>query len=341
MNNVDALSSRARFMYGLVGFATIGVAIALIVLGVTPFHSGSTYYTAAFVRAGQGMDGRSDVKIRGVTVGGVESVKLEPDGRARVRFRVDHGIRLPETTVAGIEPVSVFGPKDLDLDLGAGESTGGPYLADGAQIRKVKEVQELSDTAWPLYKLTGEINAQELAGVVHTLAEGLNGEGPALRRSIDNGTVLLNSAYDRRGAIDQVIKDVAALSDTFGDRGGTIVSLTGDANAITPVLTDRPDKISQLLDGANRLSTELDGDLRGEGGKFGPLIDSAGRTVHVLAGRNAELPQLFAGLDGFFGGLNNIIREPGPGGKTLASAYNYLPLNLCATFVDLCPGGTK
>jgi phospholipid/cholesterol/gamma-HCH transport system substrate-binding protein len=341
MNNVDALSARARFMYGLVGFAVLAVAVALIVVGVTPFHSGSSYYTAAFVRAGQGMDTRSDVKIRGITVGGVASVKLEPDGKALIRFRVDHGIRLPVTTVASVEPVSVFGPKDLDLDLGTGETTGGPYLAAGAQVRKVKEVSELSDTAWPLYKLTGEINAEELAGVVHTLAQGLDGEGPALRRTIGNGSTLVNSAYDRKGSIDQAIKDVAALADTFGGRGATIIQFTSDANAVAPVLTDRPDKINQLLDGANRLATGLDGDLRAEGGKFGPLIDAAGRTVHLLAGRNQELPQLFAGLQGFFGGLNTIIRVPGPGGKLIASVYNYLPLNLCQTFVDLCPGSTK
>lgn len=176
--------------------------------------------------------------------------------------------------------------------------------------------------------------------MVHTFAEGLQGQGPALRRTIDNGSLLVDALYDRRGSIDQALKYISALAGTFGNRGDTLVQLTSDANAVTPALTDRPDKIGQLLDGASRLADGLDSDLRAEGGKLGPIVDAGGRTVHVLAVHNSQIPQLLAGLQGFFGGLNTIIRIDGPGDTKIASVYNYLPLDLCSTFVDLC-GSSK
>src|SRR5262249_26064756 len=122
--NADALSARSRLAYGTAGMAGIAPIAFLLLVGIFPSTSGPTDYTASFARAGEGLDKRSDVKIRGITVGGVESVQLAKDGRATVRFRVDSGVRLATTTVVSIEPSSVFGPKDIDLDLGAGETTG-------------------------------------------------------------------------------------------------------------------------------------------------------------------------------------------------------------------------
>src|SRR6266545_3143971 len=109
--NGDHLARRSKLVFGAVGAAVLVGGTLVMVGGAVPSHPGATYYTAAFGRAGQGMDRRSDVKVRGVTVGGIERVTLDRSGRAVVRFRVERGIRLPATSSARIEPVSVFGPK--------------------------------------------------------------------------------------------------------------------------------------------------------------------------------------------------------------------------------------
>ncbi|WP_241683747.1 MlaD family protein [Actinomadura sp. J1-007] len=135
----ETLSSRSRTIFGVVGAGVIAAAATFVAVGSTPSHAGSTYYTASFGRAGQGLDpGKSDVKIRGITVGGIDTVKLRRDGRVSVRMRVDKGVRIPATTSATIEPVSVFGPKDMALDLGPGELHG-PYLPDGGTVAKTKD----------------------------------------------------------------------------------------------------------------------------------------------------------------------------------------------------------
>lgn len=343
MNNSD-LSQRSRLVFGGIGLAVLAAGAGVLIYGANPEHSGSTYYTASFGKAGQGMDNQSDVKIRGIAVGGVESVTLGKNGRAIVRFRVDNGIKLPVTTKATIEPLSVFGPKDLDLDLGSGE--GSPeHLPDGGAVTQTQDPSELSDTAWPTYRLTTAISPEELAGIVKTFADGLRGEGPALNRTIVNAGKLVDGAYGDRADIKQLVGDVPGLADTFGSRASEIIQLTADFNALSPAINARPDKIAQLLDGISNVSGTVDTNLKLLGNKPGQLIDSSGKVVHVLYAGRANTPQLIDSLIGFFAGIKQIIRVDGPQSTKLAQVYNYIaPLDICQTFVDLCgtpKGATK
>jgi phospholipid/cholesterol/gamma-HCH transport system substrate-binding protein len=333
--NGDHLARRSKLVFGAVGAAVLVGGALVMVGGAVPSHPGATYYTAAFGRAGQGMDRRSDVKVRGVTVGGVERVTLDRSGRAVVRFRVDRGIRLPATSAARIEPVSVFGPKDLVLDLGAGEGRG-PYLPSGGAIAKTTDPQELSDVAAPAYRLIGAIDPRDVAIVLHTFSQGLDGQGPALRRIIGNGGRLIDLGYADRAEIRRLLGDIERLSGTFGDRGQTIVGLTGDFNRLSPVLTDRPDHIARLLDGTARLASRAGDTLDRHGTKIGQFIDAGGGIVDVIYAELRNVPILLDALNGFFGGISQVIRVPGPDGTLLAQMDNYFQSDVCAALIDLC-----
>jgi phospholipid/cholesterol/gamma-HCH transport system substrate-binding protein len=333
--NGDNLSKRSRLVFGAVGSAVLVGGGLLTFAGAAPSHPGSTSYTAAFGRAGQGMDHRSDVKIRGVTVGGVDGVTLDRNGRAVVRFRLDRGIRLPDTTSARIEPVSVFGPKDLVLDLGAGEGTG-PYLRNGGVIAKTKDPQELADTAWPTYRLTSAIDPQDVATVLHTFSQGLQGQGPALRRIVGNGGKLIDLAYANRAEIQLLLMDIERLSDTLGSRGDTLVGITSDLNRLSPVLTDRPDKIEQLLDSVSELAGRTGDTLDQHGTSIGQLIDGSSGIIAVQYEQLRNVPVLLDALNGFFGGISRLIRVPGPQGTEIAQVHNYFQSDVCAALIDLC-----
>ncbi|WP_083998681.1 MCE family protein [Actinomadura kijaniata] len=333
----EPLSSRSRVMFGLVGAGVIVGAATVVALGATPDTAGSTYYRAAFSRAGQGLDpGKSDVKIRGITVGTVDRVALGRDGRVDVRLRLDRGVRVPTTTAARIEPLSVFGPKDLVLDLGRNELSG-PFLPAGGRIAQTRDPQELSETAWPTYRLTRAINPDELATVLRTFAAGLNGQGPALRRTIDNGSKVIDATHAKRAVISRLISDVSGISGTLGSRGDTWMRFTGDFNQVGPVIHERPDKVQQLLAEGGDLADTVGGTLRRRGRDLGELIDDAGDVASVLAQERRHIPTLLDTLNGFFNLLSQIIRVPGPNGTLLAQAVDTLPLDICQTLVDICP----
>jgi len=337
----ESLSNRSRMVFGLVGAGVIAAAATFVVVGTQPSTAGSTYYTATFGRAGQGLDpGKSDVKIRGITVGSVDSVKLDGAGKVTVKLRVDKGVKVSDTASAAIEPVSVFGPKDLSLDQGAHE-LGGPFLRDGGTITQTKDPQELSDTAWPTYNLTKAINPDEVAAIVHTFGAGLSGQGPALRRVVDNGGKVIDATHADRAIIQGLITNLSDLSGTLGSRGDTWIGFTRDFNDLSPAINGRPDKVSQLLDQSGILADKVGTFTDQHGANVASIIDSGGDVAHALSARRSDIPILIDGLNGFFGLLSRIIRVPGPQGSQLAQVKVPLSLDLCQLFIDICPTPPK
>ncbi|GAA2160656.1 MCE family protein [Actinomadura napierensis] len=332
----ESLSSRSRTVFGLVGAGVIAAAAIVVAIASTPSHAGSTYYDATFGTAGQGLDpGKSDVKIRGIAVGTVERLKLDRNGRVTVRIRVDKGVRVADTASATIEPVSVFGPKDLVLNPGPHEVTG-PYLKDGGTVQKTADPQDLSQTAWPAYNLTKAINPDEVATILHTLGSGLSGEGPAARRLIQNGSTVVDATYKDRAYIQALLNDINGLSGTLAAHGDNVTRFTGDFNTLSKVINEKPDKINQLLAQASELGDTVGTTMRGHGANLGKIIDNVGGVAATVRSENDKLPVLMDSLNGFFALLSKIIRIPGPEGTTIAQAKEALSLDLCQIFIDVC-----
>ncbi|MEU8343454.1 MCE family protein [Spirillospora sp. NPDC048832] len=332
----ETISQRSRAVFGLVGAGVIAAAAAFVAIGSTPDHSGSTYYNATFGRAGQGLDPeKSEVKVRGISVGAVDSIDLDDQGRVKVRFRVDEGVRVADTAVATVEPVSVFGPKDLSLDLGAHELTG-PYLKDGGTVAQTNDPKELSDTAWLAYDLTKAINPDDVAALLHTFGTGLSGQGPALRRTIDNGAIVVDATHKDRAAINALLRNINGLSGTLASRGDTFTAFTGDFNKLSQTISAKPDKVSQLLDESSKLGDTLGRNLEQHGRNLGRLVDNGGQIVAVFDNQRRNIPVLLDSLNGFFNLLAQIIRIPGPEGTVIAQARDDLPLDICQIFIDAC-----
>ncbi len=76
---------------------------------------GTTTVEALFTGVGQLMDGAS-VKLRGVTIGRVDGIAVEPDGTAvRVGLAVNADVRLPADAAVLIAPESMFGDWNAEI----------------------------------------------------------------------------------------------------------------------------------------------------------------------------------------------------------------------------------
>src|SRR5438552_3072012 len=114
------------------------------------------------------------------------------------------GVRVPASSSLVIEPLSLFGPKFIDLRPGSGEGTG-PYLADGATIRQTTDPQELTDIAQPTYNLLNAIDPKDAATLLHTFSAGLDGRGPALAGTLDNASKLLDLSTSNTANLKSLI----------------------------------------------------------------------------------------------------------------------------------------
>ncbi|GAB2834065.1 hypothetical protein GCM10022221_36140 [Actinocorallia aurea] len=330
------LSRASRVRFALGGTAVLAAAACAAVAGAMPSEPPSREYTAVFHRAGQGLDAKSRVKVRGMTVGSVSSVALDAQGRAVVRIRVENGIRVPDTVTAKVEPLSVFGPKDISLDLGSGEGAG-PYLPDGAAITRTTDPAELAETGEPLAALADAINPDDVATVLHTLAAALRGNGATLHQTTTDAAKLLDAAHGDLDRTRRTLKDLSVIGDVLGSRSGKIGQLVEDADALSDTLAEHPEDFEATLANARTLAGTLSRTLERDGDALGALIDRGSLVNNTLYPRQDELGELIGGLNGFFGGLAGILQVPGPEGTKMGAVNLYVSLNLCDIFTEECP----
>ena len=108
--NLESVPERYRVGFGLAGaLAIAGVITVVLAYGQGAYAKGYEV-TAVFPTSSQGLftDGGSAVKLPGVNVGEVSGIELLDDGRAEVTLFIDDHVRVPDTAMASIEPLSIF-----------------------------------------------------------------------------------------------------------------------------------------------------------------------------------------------------------------------------------------
>ncbi|NUT38556.1 MAG: MCE family protein [Thermoactinospora sp.] len=313
--------------------AAFAAGTLFVVRGVT--EVAGTRIVALFDRAGQGLDANSPVKVRGITVGDVTAVTLDPQGRAVVTMHIEPAVRLPQTTTAAVEPSSVFGPKFVNLKLGPGESTG-PYLASGAVIRDGEEPVDLSDSLGDLYRGVDAVDPREVTVIVHTLAKGLEGKGKPLRELIDDSGTVIEVAYRHRDRARQFLSDSALLSGALQDKGDDLVLIARDINTLTPELLQRADKVRVLLKEITSVSELGAHGLRKHRGDLRAGVHSGERVASLIYAQLGLAGDGVRGLTTLVDLLNELIEAPGPGQAHQLQTVSFLLGDVCQLIVGSC-----
>jgi phospholipid/cholesterol/gamma-HCH transport system substrate-binding protein len=222
----------------LVVVGALAVVLGLVLSGGTPTRTLVAHFTSAV-----GVHPGSDVRIMGVKVGEVVSVKPQGD-TVRMELRYDAKYPLPSTVDAVVIPPSVVSDRYVQL---APAYTGGAQLADGADL-------PTSRTAVPLdlddvYRALDQFNAAlgpnganangALSGLVATGAANLAGNGANL-----SGTL---------GGLSQVL---GTLADGKDDLFGTVANLQQFVTALAESDAQVKQFNSQLAAVAQQLAGE-------------------------------------------------------------------------------------
>jgi phospholipid/cholesterol/gamma-HCH transport system substrate-binding protein len=321
--------------------ARLGIALAvLVVFAAAAFLAvrnatlvPGTRLDAVFGRAGQGLDSGSPVKIRGITVGEVTGLSLDPKGRAVVTMHVS--ARVPATTVASVEPASVFGPKYVALDPGRGETTG-PYLAAGAVITDTRDVLDLSDTLGDAYRGLNAVDPREVTVIVHTLAKGLEGQGTNLRELIGDAGEVVGVAHRHRERARQFLHDGALLGTALSDKGDDLVSISSDVNVITPELLERADKVRALLAELDSISGQVSHGLAKHRRNLRAGVHSGERVAALIYAQLGLAGDGVRGLNTLVHLLNELIEAPGPNGNRQLQVEAFIATDVCELIVGAC-----
>lgn len=204
-----------------------------------------------------GLTPGSQVTYRGVSVGTVSAVAIDADGQGvRLDLRVDTDRRIPAASDAKVSMDAPMPIKHLDLQP-AGD--GPPYLHDGSVIgpQRTSRPLPLESLLVDFDRATGTINSGDVSRVSQALATGLNGEGPQLRRIVDNTDVLtrLLQQHDPQvtdllgqgpGALGSVRQSTAELPELSASMRRLADQARGQEPALTQLSHTTPDLVDQV-----------------------------------------------------------------------------------------------
>ncbi len=301
----------------VLGAVTVVLAIGVVVVAVSVSagqYASIYMLRATFPRTGQGLDETSTVKLRGVTVGTVAGIKLLAGGQADITLHIDDGIRVPDSVSASVEPLSVFGPKFIRLDPGDHEASG-PYLGDGARITRTQGPTEVIDVLGAASRLLDAVDPLELGSVVHTLARGLDGTGPAIGRIADHGAELAITLEASTAQTAALLHDLAVVASGLSSRGVALNSISRDSAAALPTLTEHGDDLGRLLDATSRVSRELSSLIDAHATAIDRIMLGLVPAAKALFDQLACIPQFLRANTDLIGALGQklLIYELGDG----------------------------
>ena len=251
----------------LLGGYYIVVNVLHVSIGNAPFD-----VTLQLPRAG-GIYTSADVTYRGVGVGTVTRIQVQPQGVA-VTLRLDHGTRIPTDVAANVRQLSAIGEQYVDL---VPASSSGPVLRAGSVIPADRATVPvpIGTALNSLGALLDSLNEQDLTTVQKFLTTGFSGTGPDLR-------TLITSSQQLTQALAAAQPQTAALIQ--------------DGTPVLTTLNDTNPQFAQYTRSLNELTAQFaasDADLRALIAKGGP---ATGQLADLLAKTRTDIAGTIAGL---------------------------------------------
>ncbi|MFJ8587433.1 MCE family protein [Streptomyces sp. NPDC093595] len=302
-------------------FATTVLALSIANTGV----GDTVTYRARFSDATGLVEGDS-VRIAGVKVGQVSSVRLVDRRVAEVGFSVQKGRPLPASATASIKYLNMVGQRYVDLDRGPGPV--GRTLPAGSVIPLERttpalDLTQLFNGFQPLFEGLAPAEVNRLAGSIVQVLQGEGGTVDSLLRHvgsltgtvaakdkvigavIDNLNTVLRTVNDREGHFDDLVVTLQQLVSGFaGDREplGEAITAMGSLTTVTAGL---------LRDGRAPLKE----DIRQLGRLSGNLADSTDQIENFLRKSPAKM-QAIGRLASYGSWLNLYLCEARVSGVT-------------------------
>jgi phospholipid/cholesterol/gamma-HCH transport system substrate-binding protein len=246
---------RTLFQLAIVlGVGLLGAFALIAVFAQLRFQEGQTY-NAIFTSV-SGLKGGNFVRIAGVEVGKVKSIKIQDDASALVSFSTDDSVILTEGTKAVIRYDDLIGGRYLALEEGAG---GIRKMPPGATIPVDRTAPALDLDALiggfrPLFRALDPDQVNALSG---QLIAAFQGQGPTIGSILTQTAALTNTLADRDALIGQVVGNLDTVLGSLGDHSEKFGTAIDSLSELVHGLQGRKNDISNAVAYANEAAGSI------------------------------------------------------------------------------------
>lgn len=285
--------------------AMLLVAAGLVVIFGQFRFAASSGYHAHFTNATR-LKAGNKVRIAGVNVGTVASVKLKPDNSVDVAFDVDKRYQMYTSTRAVIRYENLVGDRYLEITSGPGELR---KLPPGGTIENTDPALDLDALLGGLRPVLKGLDGEKINQVSNAIIELLQGQGGALSDLLSNTGSFTQSLADRYQVVSDVIHNLNDVLGTVDEKSAQF-----DASI---------DQLQQLVTGLAQGRDQIAGAIGPLASAETDLTDMLARSRRPLQGVLENVRPLATELDNRKAEVNKVI-EP--------LAENYLRLNALGSY---------
>jgi phospholipid/cholesterol/gamma-HCH transport system substrate-binding protein len=300
------------------------LAVAVGNLSLAPSHT----YAALFTDA-TGIQTGSPVRVAGVDVGRITSIRLQPNGEtrlARVSFTVDRNVPVYKAAEIDLRYENLLGGRYLAIVERPGDSTadsGNTFPV--TQTRPALNLTALFNGFQPLF---AALNPTQINALSLEIVRTLQGEGGTIADLLANTASLTKNLADRDAVIGRVVTNLTDVLTSLDTRDKSITDLIEGFRTLMTGLATNSDTISQSLPELAKLLDSTSGFL---GNVRSPLHDDL-VAVGDLASKVASAKD---GLDKVLQEMPDHVNATTRVG-TYGSWFNYL---LCGAQAHVTLGG--
>lgn len=276
---------------GIIGvLAIIGVLLIGLNAGRLPFiSSGHTIY-ADFTDAA-GLQKGNNVRVAGVLVGKVTSIKLDDDGSGkpvvRVGMKIDNSTQVHPGSQADLKIETLLGQVYIALT----PSGSGP-LKDNTIVSRDTSTPTSIDTAFQgLGTVAGHIQVKQLAKSFDVLASTFKNTPSSVRGSLVGLERLSQTISSRDAELKALLSRTSSVTNTLAAHDSQIASLIDDSNLILQTVDQQREIIHELLIHTSELSKQLTGLVAENRAVIGPALTQLNGTLAILKSHQRQLDQ--------------------------------------------------
>jgi phospholipid/cholesterol/gamma-HCH transport system substrate-binding protein len=298
-----------REMINVTVFTVVMLLVAaglVVVFGQFRFASTNTYHAnftdASRLKAGE------DVRIAGVQVGSVKSVKLKNDNTVDVKFTLNERYQLYSSSRAVIRYQNLVGDRYMEITSGPGE------------LRKL-----------PAGGTIGTANTQPaldldaLLGGLRPVVKGLDG-----KKVNEITAAMIEALQGQGGALSDLLSNTGSFSQTLADRDQLIGDTITNLNTVLATVDSKGSQFNTSIDQLQQLITGLAEGRDPIAGAIGPLASAENDLTEMLQKSRRPVQGVIENARPFAQRMHERRAEVNPVIENLAE--NYLRLNALGAY---------
>ncbi|EKX65833.1 virulence factor, Mce family [Streptomyces ipomoeae 91-03] len=305
----------------LYGIAFIAVLALLLSLAVAVYQQAFTSAVRITLEAGSlgnQLDPRADVKLRGLLVGEVRSVRADGEkATLDIALKPEYVAFIPADVHARLLPKTLFGEKYVDLVAPRGSSARPIRAGDVITQDRTKAGMELQRLLNDLLPLLRTVEPGELNATLSAFATALEGRGDRIGDNLTRVESYLRRLNPHMPSLKEDISRFADVAEVYGDAAPDLMRILRNTVTTSRTIVEKKDRLAAAL--------RTTATVAGTGEDFfdvnGDRLITLGRvsrpTLRLFARYSPEYPCLLEGLvrqekaseEAFRGGRMRITLE--------------------------------